>query len=437
MTLNAALFEFAPRYMKDQLENLAYECDQRLERELLPRLRTILRQVDQERDAFEKHKQDAARDLRDHLSLLRFDAAAVDDAISRLHAVAPRYLALFPKESSLALSLSDPPSASVSLSTPSTAASADSIFDTPCADAGSQVAASPVSTSDTSNHGAQISTTQAKPRTHLTKLLSLDCQVQAQVVAESSTASPSPKRPQGDRRAESDTPYKRQRITEDKKISGVVQLKIKQRVAFPNLMTGECIFRHADRKGLFVIRCDSCDPGIFTEPPLANNRALKHFRAHIENKTGENELTNESIFERFAFQGMMDGEEMASKYWIKEHLGTEPHTFIPETSAQGNPQVDNTGDIMLRDEDLDDFCPSFPKLRDSIRSRQSDHEENHGKPRRARRNVPRLDYAEIAAPWSASEVDTEVNLISRTRGIELTQWSENTQSHQDNSIYRI
>ncbi|KAF2963003.1 hypothetical protein GQX73_g10571 [Xylaria multiplex] len=353
MTLNAALFEFAPRYMKDQLENLAYECDQRLERELLPRLRTILRQVDQERDAFEKHKQDATRDLRKHLSLLRFDAAAVDDAIGRLHTVAPRYLALFPKESSLALPFSDCPSASASLSTPSTTVSADNIFDTPCVCTGGQVATSPVSTPDTSNHGTQVSTTQAKPRTHPTKPLSLDCQVQAQVVAESSTASPSPKRPQADRRAESGTPYKRQRTTEDK-ASGVVQLKIKQRVAFPNLMTG------------------------------------------------------------------VDGEEMASKYWIREHLGMEPHTFVPETPANSNPQVDNTGDIMLRDEDMDDFCPSFPKLRDSIRSRQSDHEENRGKLRRGRRNVPRLDYAEIAAPWSASEVDTEVNLISRTRGVELT-----------------
>ncbi|TGJ82772.1 hypothetical protein E0Z10_g5999 [Xylaria hypoxylon] len=309
--LNAALLDFAPRFMKDQLEHLAHECDQRLERELLPRLRSILRQVDQERDAFEEHKRDAARDLRDHLNLLRLDAAAVDDAIGQLHVVAPRYLALFPRE----LSLTVPVSVSASLSTPSIAASLDCVFDTPDADTGSQVAASPASTPETSNHGAQDSTTQAKPWAYPAKPPTLDCPVQVQVIVESSLASSSPKRPKVDREAESDTPYKRQRTTDEKKTSEVAQPKITQRVAFPNLMTG------------------------------------------------------------------VDGEEMASKYWIREHLGAEPHTFAPATSAQGTPQVDNTEDTGPRGEEIDDdFSPPFPKLRESTRSRQSDVEGDQGKP---------------------------------------------------------
>ncbi|GAW17679.1 hypothetical protein ANO14919_071390 [Xylariales sp. No.14919] len=400
--LNAALLDFAPKYMKEHLERVAQEYDERLERELLPRLRAVLREVDQVRDTFEEHKRDAARNLRDRLDLLRFDATAIDDAIGQLHAIAPRYLALFPRDSSLALPVSIP----TSQSTPSTTASVDGVFDTPDADLENQAAASPASTPETSNHGAQDSTTQAKPWNHLIKPSSLDCQVQAQVLSESSLASCSPKRPKLDHRPESDASHKRPRTMEENKNSEVVQSRTNDRVAFPNLMTGECIFYHADRKGFFVIRCEFCEPGIFTKPPLDKNRALRHFRAHDEDITKENELTNEFIFEKYAFQ--VDGVQMASKYWIKEHLGPEPHTFVPTAPSRVTPQADNTEHIVRNDEPIDDdFSPPFPSLRESIRSHQSDHEEDQGKPRRARRNVPRLDYAEIAAPWKPSEVDTE------------------------------
>jgi hypothetical protein len=209
--LNTALLNFAPKYMKDQLERLAQACDRRLERELLPQLQAILRDIDQERDVFEEHKRDAARDLRDHLKLLRFDAAAIEDAIGQLHAVAPRYFAVLPSASSLAL----PVSASASLSAPSTAASSDRTFDTPDADTLSQTVATPASTPEISSHNAQYSTTQAGPSTPTTKPLSLDSQVQAQVIAESSAVPCRSKRPRFDVRKESDTPSKRQRTAHE------------------------------------------------------------------------------------------------------------------------------------------------------------------------------------------------------------------------------
>lgn len=206
--LNAALLEFAPRYMKDQLEHLAHECDQRLERELLPRLHAVLRAIDRERNIFEEQKRDAARDLRDHLDLLRLDAAAVDDAIRQLSAVTPQYLALLPSASSLTL----PVSASASLSARGTAASSDSAldttFNTPEADAGSQDASSLTWTPGTLSHSAQHSTTPEKPP-------SLESQVQAQVMAESSVVPWTPKRRNADHQKEGETSAKRQRTANE------------------------------------------------------------------------------------------------------------------------------------------------------------------------------------------------------------------------------
>ncbi|KAI3330263.1 hypothetical protein F4824DRAFT_505305 [Ustulina deusta] len=422
--LNAALLDFAPRYMKDQLEHLAHECDQRLERELLPQLHAILRQVDQERDAFEEHRQDAARDLRDRLNLLRFDAAAIEHAIGQLQVVAPRYLALFPSASSLALPVtaSSAVSASASRSTSSTAASPTGVFDdTPDADIGSHIAASPASTPETSNHGAQDSTARTKPWIPSRDPPNLDHQIQSPVTAECSMVSCSPKRRKAERQAERDSPYKRQKTANENISSGVVPPEIKGRVAFPNLMTGGMVaipsFPHIGPKASFLMFSEPpmLFEGIFTEPPLNNDRALKHFQEHEKDTSSEEELTNESIFERFALQ--VDGDEMASKYWITEHLGEEPHTFTPMTSPQDAPQADHTEDIIHRNEETDDdFCPLFLRLRDPARSRQSDREGEDEKPRRSLRNVARPDYAEMVAPWSA-----EVDIERTSKGVKVTR----------------
>ncbi|KAI1750740.1 hypothetical protein F4782DRAFT_548506 [Xylaria castorea] len=401
---DAALLDFAPKYMKNQLEQLAHECDQRLERQLLPRLHTLLREIDQERDAFEGQKRDAARRLREHLSLLPLDAAVVDGAVARLHAVNPRHLTLLPTASSLAL----PALGSASVSAPSESTSSDGAFGTPDEDTSSQAPVSPGSTPDILSHAAQNSITEAQPWAPPTKSSTLESEVQAQVLAESSTIPCGPKRPRVNRQDESDAFSKRQR-TATEKAPGVVQPQIERRVAFPNLMTGECIFRHAERKGFFVVRCDYCKSGSFTEPPLRYNRALKHFQKHDEVIPDEEELTNEYIFENFAFQ--VDGDEMASKYWIREHLGEMPHTFVPVGSSGDTSQADDIEEMVRRHQEIEDaFSPPFPKLRESFRSRQSDREAKHEKPRRARRNVPRPDYAEMVAnkdPWNASEIEIE------------------------------
>ncbi|KAJ3552403.1 hypothetical protein NPX13_g11121 [Xylaria arbuscula] len=328
--LNAALLDFAPRYMKDQLEHLARECDLRLERDFLPRLHSLLRQVDEERDAFEKQKQDAAHDLRDRLGLLRFDAAAVDRAIGQLDAIAPQHLALFPSPSSLGLPLvassSTSASTSVSYPTPSTSDSSnDAVEESPETVSGSHAASS------------LESTPQASTDLHLTSPPSLDCAMQSLIAAENLETACSPKRSKDGRSAEEDdAPCKRQRTIDDKMLAK--EHKAKDPIAFPNLLTN------------------------------------------------------------------VRGDSMASKYWIKEHLGEKPHTFTPTTPLPDSFLRDRTGIIHGNDTD-DDFSPPFPKLRESLHTRHSTHKTEHEKPRRTLRNVPRPDYAGMAAPWNVPELE--------------------------------
>ncbi|KAI1735629.1 hypothetical protein F4680DRAFT_434618 [Xylaria scruposa] len=406
---DAAIIDFAPKYMKEQLEQLARECDQRLERQLLPRLHALLREIDQERDAFEQHKWDAARRLREHLTLLPLDAAVVEDAVAQLHAVNPRRLAHLPTASSLALPAFD----SASLSPPGTSASSDSAFGTPDEDTSSHAPVSPRSTPETLSDAVQGSITQTQPWTLPTESPPCENEIQAQVLAERSTVSCGLKRLKVDGQDEGNVLSKRQR-TINEKAPGVVQSQVERRIAFPNLETGECIFRHAERKGFFVVRCSFCKPGYFTAPPLLYNRALKHFQNHDKAiPSGEKEMTNEYIFEKFAIQ--VDGDEMASKYWIQEHLGEMPHTFVPVGSSRNKLHAEGIKEMMCRHQEIEyDFSTPSPNLRESFRGRQSDREAEHEKPRRARRNVPRPDYAEMIAnkdPWNASETETEVGSI--------------------------
>ncbi|KAI0399782.1 hypothetical protein F4802DRAFT_602663 [Xylaria palmicola] len=399
--LNAAILAFAPRYMTEQLERVALECDQRLERRLLPQLLALLREIDQERELFEEQKQDAARYLREQLNLLRFDAAAVDDAVGQLHTVAPRHLTRLPTAASLALPVSTLPSPSI----PGTAASSYDAVATPDADAGGK------STPGTSSRYAQGSVSRDDSSTPVTNLDNdFNSQAQFQALKESVTTLCAAKRPKITANSEIDAPSKRPKTDNDKKTPGATQPQVERQVAFPNLVTG-------GRKGYFVVRCDYCNPGIFTEPPLVYNRALRHFQKHPEATLPQEELTNDIIFERYASR--VDGAEMVSKYWIREHLGTTPHTFVPAGFSKRAAREDDTDSTVEGVHEMDDASSTLPKMRDKLCSRLSDREEED-RPHRARRNVPRPDYAEMVAnkdPWNApdSEPERTFKAVNRAR----------------------
>ncbi|KAI1821453.1 hypothetical protein F4861DRAFT_518764 [Xylaria intraflava] len=429
--------------MKQKLEYLAHECDQRLERELLPRLLAILREIDGERDAFEEIQRHAAHELRDQMNLLRCPASAVDDAVGQLHTVVPRYLSLLPTTSSLSLPSSD----LTSLSEPGISTSQGGAFATPDSDTDGRAPGPSVVTLGTpSSHHTRSQRSQTKIRLPPTESRSLDNQAlgsptsaletslsrcpqeltspaqiepphtkrpdsdsrlldEVMALTESNMVSHKHKRPSIDCHDESDTPCKRQKKT----TSGVVESQETRRVAFSNLKLRECVFNHAELTGFFVIRCGYCEPGIFTDPPFIDNRALAHFQKHIEATSGDEELTNESIFEKFSYQ--VDGDKLVVKYWIQEHIGAVPHTFVPAKSSRRSSHVDNAQIVVRKHQEINDaYSPPSRKLRDSLRGRQSDLEAEPETPRRALRNQPRPDYAEMVAggdPWNVPDVDTE------------------------------
>jgi hypothetical protein len=94
-------------------------------------------------------------------------------------------------------------------------------------------------------------------------------------------------------------------------------------------------------------------------------------------------------------------------------------------SSRDASRADDVEEIVRKHQEIDDdFSPPFPQLRESLRSRQPDHEADQEKPRRALRNVPRPDYAEMVANkdfWNAPEMEAEVGPVCRTRATELTQ----------------
>lgn len=206
---NAALLDFAPRYMRDQLEQLAHECDQRLEHELLPRLHAALHEIDRERDAFEGQKRQAACQLRDHLVLLRFDAASIDNAVDQLQAVTPQSFSLLPEAMFSELKLST--STHASLSTPSGVTSLDATFDTVDAHTDSQDAFTSLPTPGIPGHHVPKSIPQTEPQESSAQQPSLDNQLQAKLLADSSVVSCTLKRPTLDAQYEAAISTKRHR----------------------------------------------------------------------------------------------------------------------------------------------------------------------------------------------------------------------------------
>ncbi|KAI0203666.1 hypothetical protein F4808DRAFT_417423 [Astrocystis sublimbata] len=426
---NAALLDFAAAYMKNHLERLALECGQRLELQLLPKLHAVLREIDQERISFEEQKRDAVTRLREHLSLLSLDAAVIDHAVSQLHDIVPPNLPFAPTASSLALFAAN----YNSLNDPTEPNSSEDVRHTSDEDSGSQAPVSPRSTPDIVGQPARESSTKAEECILITKsTTTFESDVHTTTSALGHTSASPQKRQKGDEQNESDVSSKRQR-TDNEQVSGEMhprRLRLR-RVAFPNLMTGECMFRHAKMEGFFIIRCDYCKPGIFKDAPLRYNRALKHFQKHGDAIPENMELTNEYIFENFALH--VEGDDMASGYWIREHVGEMPHTFVPSGSA-GRPgssvstSQSDLAEFNVRDyQELEDTLdPSYSKLRESLRARESDRETEQEEPRRARRNVPRPDYAEMVAnkdPWNSPEfeIETTVKAVNTTQSSKFSK----------------
>ncbi|KAI1076912.1 hypothetical protein F5B20DRAFT_306227 [Whalleya microplaca] len=330
--LNTALSDFASSFVRKELQQLIREKDDALARCHVPKLRALLREIDKERQAFEQDKEKLIHGLRNKLDLLEVNAGAVEAAVAELNPLVPKYLSIIPSASTLTIRPPTPYMSPVRDTYFNTVLGADMALNLSPSSVlqPDQAPPTPIKTSRSSQTEVNIS-----PK----GVASIDRQVQDQVMAESSMANQTPKRPSNAAANEIPSGSKRQKVEGAKSSIRVARSDISRKIAFPNLETGECIFRHSERPGFFVIRCNraNCKSGFFTEPPLAYNRALKHFSRHGEDGPDGDDLTNEYIFEQFACQ--IEGSNMVSKYWIKEHLGASPHTcsLSRKTEAESQP----------------------------------------------------------------------------------------------------
>ncbi|KAI1099798.1 hypothetical protein F4804DRAFT_68498 [Jackrogersella minutella] len=318
--LNTAISDFASTYVKTELQQLTRERDDALGRSHVPKLRALLREVDKERQIFEQEKVKLIRGLRNKLELLEVDTEIIENTIAELTPVTPKYLSIIPSASMLTIR---PP-------TPFMSPVRDNYFSTVL---GADIlSGAPPSASQTLEQGTRDSVKgHCSSPTNINVSPSagpnIDRQIQNQILSESSIVAnethETPKRANAN--GDDNSSPKRRRV-DSGKTSSRIQLDIFRKIAFPNLETGERIFRHLNRPGLFVIRCNrpNCQTGFFTDPPLRYNRALKHFQNHGQTGLDGEELTNEYIFENFACE--IEGSNMVSKYWIREHLGPTPHT---------------------------------------------------------------------------------------------------------------
>ncbi|KAI0015296.1 hypothetical protein F4780DRAFT_91737 [Xylariomycetidae sp. FL0641] len=412
--LNSALFGFAESFVKQELLQLSRECDDHLGRDHVPKLRALYREVDKERDAFEHHKERLIRGLREKLQMLQADDATVDAITSPLAAMAPKYLGVIPSASTLAIRPPTPlmtpvrdnnsyfntvlgsNAFSLQPAPPGQGSAPPAIESAPNPRESVGSPGKPLGSPEMSLVSPGVSVASPKP------MGSIDGQVQAQVMAESSMARATPKRPRAQSRPSArSSPAKRPKREGERIKKGKQLPDISRKVAFPNLETGECIFRHSARRGFFVIRCDRPEcGGFFTDPPLVYNRAIKHFQKHGDAGPDNTELTNELIFDRFACQ--IEGCELASKYWIREHLGSVPHTFEPGKTRRRKSHADTQDSIVKSQEDDRQFTHSAKG--------ESEEELEDETPRRRLRTVPRPDYAEMVAnkdPWNASDAESE------------------------------
>ncbi|KAI1134610.1 hypothetical protein F5Y05DRAFT_202789 [Hypoxylon sp. FL0543] len=395
--LDNAISDFASAFVKKELEQLARERDDALARTQVPKLRALLKEVDRERLAFGQEKEKLMQGLRKKLELLDIDPDIIESTLAELNKMSPKYLSIIPSASTLTVR---PP-------TPLMSPARDNYFSTVL---GADVlSGAPQSASQALGQGISNSVTdQCSSPTNINVLPSadpnVDHQLQRQIPSESPVVNSMLKRPSAD--GDGTASPKRRRVGGGKP-ANQAQSDIFRKIAFPNLVTGERIFRHSERQGLFVIRCNraNCQSGYFTDAPLAYNRALKHFQSHGETGPDGEELSNDYIFENFACQ--IEGSSLVSKYWIKEHLGRQPHTFVPGKSRSRASQAESVKDRKLQDEDKN-YTPSS-KPRNPSENIESDEEELESeKPRRTPRSVARPDYAELVAnkdPWNLSDGD--------------------------------
>lgn len=101
--LNSAISDFAASFIKRELQQLTRECDEMLGSVHVPKIRSLLVEVDKERQIFEDARKKMIQNLHKKLEALEVDDDIISSTISELQAMYPAYLNAIPSSTVLSV----------------------------------------------------------------------------------------------------------------------------------------------------------------------------------------------------------------------------------------------------------------------------------------------------------------------------------------------
>ncbi|RYO89223.1 hypothetical protein DL766_004531 [Monosporascus sp. MC13-8B] len=398
--LNGAISEFAASFIKKELEQLASDYDEVLARVHVPKIRHLLMEVDEKRQAFDDAKNGMVQTLRKKLEALEVDGSTINSALSDLQKMCPDYLDAIPRASVLNIR---PGSPTTSSSSDSRLSSPGDSLDIAIDQDNSASLTQPVDDENPNVDGHRRSPNKVGGNSRAG--MNIDRDVEEQPMAETLGTKNSQKRSR-DEAFESETD---EGMPLRKGLATKTGINFPRKISAEEVNPEEIVFQHSGLKGYYVIRCDqaSCASLHFTEPPLIYRRAVKHFERHRSDNASEpvKELTEQEVFENYAIE--VKGVEDESREWLAAHTGGKPHIFTPKPRrvSAGIKQGDSAKKTRKEPEDKN-YTPSThaSSLISANDSHDDEYELETENPRRHLRRVPRQDYAELVMGKSARDI---------------------------------
>ncbi|RYP49943.1 hypothetical protein DL768_004479 [Monosporascus sp. mg162] len=433
--LNGAISDFAASFVKKELEQLARDYDEVLARVHVPKIRLLLMEVDEKRQAFDDAKNGMVQNLRKKLEALEVDGSIINSALSDLQKMYPDYLDAIPRASVLKIR---PGSPTTSSSSDSRLSSLGDSLDIAIDQDSSASLIQPVDIENPNVDDYRRSSTRVGGNSH-TAGMNTDHDVQEQPMAEAYGTNNSQKRSR-DEAFESETD---EGMPSRKSLATKTETNFPRKIWAEEVNPEEIVFQHSGLKGYYVIRCDqaSCASLHFTEPPLIYRRAVKHFERHRSCNTSEpiGELTEQEVFENYAIE--VRGVEDESREWLAAHTGGKPHIFTPKPRrvSAGIKQGDSAKKTRREPEDKS-YTPSrHPSSIISAKdSDVNEYELENENPRGHLRRVPRQDYAELVMGKVAWNTDaTTFSDFARPSYRSTTTAEEsNTRSSPQSEVFK-
>ncbi|ORY61478.1 uncharacterized protein BCR38DRAFT_440332 [Pseudomassariella vexata] len=397
--LNIAASEFSTSLIKDKIQRMSHELDDDLGRHYVLQIRTILREVDRKRIKFNNTKHHLLQNLRGTLSSLGVSNDSIATTVSEIDAMAPIWLAVIPNASSLAVRppspavsplqetpvsfQGTPPGLIIEPGRPAGAANSESRPHIPAVDG--DYAAS-------GNRGSPILEVMDKLRSPMNLQSPVDHS----------------KRPREEDENDSVARKKSKQDGSQEQPQRIFPTDWSQErtLSLADLDPTECVFRHSQHGGFFVIRCDyhECSLGIADSPPFENKRAFHHFNSkHLR------ECQSDSyIFVNYAYQVNASEDEIASRYQDGKIPECTPSNEIskPTPVKQESPRVMCSQPLM----EQEIMSTETPSKGDGVTGlEESDHENRNAEedyddednksddkgPHRNLRQKPRTSYLDM------------------------------------------